>query len=27
MPQELTLGITLLVLGAGLLHAAWNALL
>ena len=27
MPQELTLGITLAVLGAGLLHAAWNALL
>ena len=26
-PQELTLGITLAVLGAGLLHAGWNALL
>ena len=25
--QELTLGITLAVLGAGLLHAGWNALL
>src|SRR5690242_20990505 len=27
MPQELSLGITLAVLGAGLLHAGWNALL
>jgi drug/metabolite transporter (DMT)-like permease len=26
-PQELSLGITLAVLGAGLLHAGWNALL
>ena len=25
--QELSLGITLAVLGAGLLHAGWNALL
>ncbi len=26
-PVELTLGVTLAVLGAGLLHAGWNALL
>jgi drug/metabolite transporter (DMT)-like permease len=27
MPSELTLGVTLAVLGAGLMHASWNALL